>query len=556
MRKKYTTEEFVKKLSETFGERYDTSKVEYADSQTKICLICREKDKNGVEHGEFYIAPYNLLRGRGCPKCANEKRGKHFDREYFIQRAEKKHNGKYRYLHFKPENSSTPGLITCPVHGDFEMSMNNHVNMGQGCPKCAGRSLTIVEIKEKFKEVDGGRYGCLEVEMKKLNDKWRFLCPVHGEFMQTATKHLQGQGCPKCKKVDDRTISFGEFKDKAVKVHGNIYEYPEQEIHGYKGSVDIICKIHGKFSQLVVNHLQGCGCPKCSNNNSKGEDGIAEFLSDNGFGVFVRKDRGVIPPYEVDIYFPEQKIGIEYNGLLWHSDKYRPDSDYHLKKTNMCAKQGIRLIHIYEDEWLCKREIVESRLRSIFGKMENRVYARECEIREAGYEETKEFLEKSHIQGNCVSKYRYGLYKDNELVSVMTFGKLRKNTGNNGKDGSFELLRFCNKLETTVVGGASRLLKHFIEINHPDEIVSYSDRRWSDGSMYRTLGFTLDHTSKPNYFYVVNGKRENRFAYRKDILVEKYGCDPDMSEKLFMETKGWYRIYDCGTMVWKKKLIS
>ena len=115
------------------------------------------------------------------------------------------------------------------------------------------------------------------------------------------------------------------------------------------------------------------------------------------------------------------------------------------------------------------------------------------------------------------------------------------------------MLRFCNKLNTSVVGGASKLLKHFIKEIEPNEIISYSDRRWGSGNMYEQLGFTLDHISKPNYFYVIKGKRENRFAYRKDILIREYGCPEDMSEHEFMLSKGWYRIYDCGTKVWKLK---
>ena len=136
----------------------------------------------------------------------------------------------------------------------------------------------------------------------------------------------------------------------------------------------------------------------------------------------------------------------------------------------------------------------------------------------------------------------------------MTFGKPRKNLGSKGQENVYELLRFCPKLDTTVIGGASRLLKHFIKTMQPKEIISYSDRRWSDGNLYRKLGFELDHISQPNYFYVVNGKRKNRFALRKDVLVRDYGCDPTMSEREFTKTKGWYRIYDCGTMDWKLKI--
>lgn len=540
---RYTTETFIEKSNSVHGNKYDYSKVEYVDSKTPVCIIC-------PEHGEFWQEPVLHLRGRGCHECGKKRQGKRYGREYYIERAMEVHGGKYVYNHFEPTDAMTPGLITCPIHGDFSMSMNSHVNQGQGCPKCRHSGLTLEDIRGMLAEADGGRYECIETERKNMNDKWRFLCPVHGEFEQSATKHLSGQGCPKCKKSLEKFITFDEFVDRARKVHGDRYEYPEQEMHGYKGYVDVICKVHGEFRQNVTNHLQGCGCPKCANNNSRQEEELIDFLSSEGFGEFIRKDRKLISPYELDVYFPDRRIAIEYDGLRWHSDRYRVDSGYHLQKTELCRERGVRLIHIFEDEWVGKREIVESRLRSIFGKVEKRIYARECEIHEVSYGESKVFLEKSHLQGNCPSKYRYGLYYNGEIVSLMTFGGLRKNLGSCGRENAYELLRFCNRLNTVVVGGASRLLRHFVRDVCPDEVISYCDRRWSDGGMYRALGFSLDHVSRPNYFYVIKGRRENRFGYRKDILIKKYGCKPEMSEKEFMDSMGWYRIYDCGSMVW------
>ena len=132
----------------------------------------------------------------------------------------------------------------------------------------------------------------------------------------------------------------------------------------------------------------------------------------------------------------------------------------------------------------------------------------------------------------------------------MTFGNLRKNLGSTSKEGCYELLRFCNKLNTTVVGGASKLFKHFLKEYKPKEVISYCDRRWSEGNLYEMLGFEFSHNSKPNYFYVINGKRENRFKYRKDILV-KEGFDPNKSEHEIMLERGIYRIYDCGCKVYK-----
>ena len=220
----------------------------------------------------------------------------------------------------------------------------------------------------------------------------------------------------------------------------------------------------------------------------------------------------------------------------------------------MCENAKIQLVHIFEDEWLYKPDIVKSRLKSIFGITLNKIYARKCIIKDVSFKESKEFLDQNHIQGNCMSKYRYGLYYDNELVSLMTFGSNRKNLGSNSKKDCYELLRFCNKLNTTVIGGASKLLKHFVKTHSPKEIISYCDRRWSQGDLYEKLGFKFDHVSQPNYYYVIKGKRENRFKYRKSELV-KQGFDKNKTEHEIMLERGIYRIYDCGTKayIWKKE---
>ena len=187
----------------------------------------------------------------------------------------------------------------------------------------------------------------------------------------------------------------------------------------------------------------------------------------------------------------------------------------------------------------------------MLGLTNNTIYARKCEIREVSSKNAKEFLDENHLQGNCVAKIRYGLFYNNELVSLMTFGKSRHFIGNNS--GKIELLRFCNKINTNVIGGASKLFKYYINNNEFSEIISYADNRWSSGKLYEVLGFTLYNTSKPNYFYVIGNKREYRFNFRKNILMKKYNCPKDMSEKEFCKQHKWYRIYDCGCLCFKFK---
>jgi hypothetical protein len=137
----------------------------------------------------------------------------------------------------------------------------------------------------------------------------------------------------------------------------------------------------------------------------------------------------------------------------------------------------------------------------------------------------------------------------------MTFGLPRINMGGKKEEGSYELVRFCNKLNTNVVGGASKLFRHFVETMNPIGIVSYSDKRWSLGNLYKVLGFKHTHDSKPNYFYVDGMERKNRLGFRKSVLVNE-GYDREKSEHEIMMDREIYRIYDCGTMVWKWKNTS
>ena len=235
--------------------------------------------------------------------------------------------------------------------------------------------------------------------------------------------------------------------------------------------------------------------------------------------------------------------------MYWHNSKFK-DSNYHLDKLNDCEEKGIKLIQIFEDEWDNKQEITKSRLLNILNLTKRKIFARKTEMREVNSSLSMKFLRENHIQGELGSSIKLGLFYNNELVSLMTFGSLRKNLGQTKKEGSWELLRFCNKLNTTVVGGASKLFKNFIENYSPKEVITYADRRWSNGEMYKHLGFNFEENTKPSYFYVANKKRENRFKYRKSELI-KQGFNKNISEKEIMEGRNILRIYDCGTKRFK-----
>jgi hypothetical protein len=263
----------------------------------------------------------------------------------------------------------------------------------------------------------------------------------------------------------------------------------------------------------------------------------------------IEGDRNILNNLELDIYIPSKNIAIEFDGLYWHNELFK-DKNYHLNKTELCEEKGIKLIHVFEDEWTFKQEIVKSRIKNILGFSERKIYARKCEIKEVKTKDKTKFLNENHIQGTVGSNINLGLYHNGELVSLMTFGDLRINMGQKSKDNIYELLRFCNKLNTNVVGGASKLYEHFIKIHKPNELISYADRRWSQGELYKKLGFELTHKTQPNYWYVIDNNRKHRFGFRKDMLI-KEGFNKELSEHEIMLKRKIYRIYDCGNFAFK-----
>lgn len=538
---------FLEKAKKVHGDKYDYSKVEYVNSTTKVCIIC-------PEHGEFWQEPAAHLRGYNCPKCANIKRGDTFryDLDSFIKKAKAIHGDKYDYSKTNYVNAYTKVCVICPKHGEFYMLPQNHI-LGQGCPKCAGRGLNTEEIVKKFIEVHGDKYDYSKVEFHKMHEKVCIICPKHGEFWQTPSKHLLGQSCPKCRienRANDRKLTTEEFVAKAREIHGDKYIYDKTVYKGTYEYLTITCPKHEDFKQRANDHLNGHGCPICGNNMSIAETDIEKYINSLNIETESKK-RGILSNNkEIDIFIPNYNIGIEYNGLKWHSDEFK-NKNYHLDKTIECEKNGIRLIHIFEDEWLNKKDIIKSIISNILGKTENKLYARKCELKIVDKVTKNKFLENNHIQGNINSEINLGLYYEGELVSLMSFGKLRINLGNKRhKDGEYELLRFCNKLNTTVVGGASKLFKYFVKEYKPLSIKSYCDKRWSLGKTYEVLGFDFLHDSSPNYYYIIGNNRKNRFKYRKSELI-KEGYDPNKSETEIMRERKIYRIYDCGCGVYQ-----
>ena len=244
--------------------------------------------------------------------------------------------------------------------------------------------------------------------------------------------------------------------------------------------------------------------------------------------------RDIIKPQELDVYIPSRNLAIEFDGSYWHTDEFK-DPGYHLGKTEACGALGIRLIHVFEWEWTNNKKVVKSLLSTALG-MSERVGARKCDVVEVDSHTAMEFLRENHIQGAIGSRHRLGLSHDGELVALMTFGKPRFS----GFDG-MEMLRYCCRMGTEVVGGMSRLLKHSMERFGITDVISYCNRSKFTGSSYERIGFAHTRDTAPSYWWIHN----NPFD-----MLSRYSTQMK-DEDATMRAKGYSRFYDCGTRVYE-----
>ena len=362
--------------------------------------------------------------------------------------------------------------------------------------------------------------------------------------------------------VSEKTAFYESLENDIVTPMFSVGDYCSLSLDDrHQREFDWKCKKCGNiFSSKIIycggvevdGILTHAYCPICYKELehivSRDQKEIVEYIESIYDGKVVENDRSVLNPKELDIYIPDKNLAIEYDGLYWHSEGNGHGRKSHLKKTLDCEAKGIHLVHVFENEWLHKKDIVKSRIRNLLGLHDQTIYARRCTVKEIDSKTSLTFQDINHIQGHVKSKVNLGMFNGDELVGVMTFSHPRFN-----KKYDWELVRFCNKCGYHIPGGASKLLKHFERTYHPKSIVSYADRRWSMGKLYSSIGFRLDNISPPNYWYFKRGKLESRVKYQKHKLkhlLETY--DESKSEVQNMHDNGYGRIFDCGNLVFVK----
>ena len=400
------------------------------------------------------------------------------------------------------------------------------------CDECGIEKSIAYKLYTSY-GYEGGDYLCRKCKMEKNNlEKWGVENPFQLDSVKEKIKKANlekfGVQNPSQNKQINKKIreSISKLDKKSIK---NKRESTNLEKWGVK-NVSQSKEIKNKKEETNIKNWveKNTECNPVNKHQSGKEILLLNFIKSIYTGEIIQNFR--TGRMEVDIYLPGLNLGFEFNGVWWHSDEYK-EKNFHLNKTKFLREMGIQLIHIWEDDWDLKGDIIKSQINNWLG-LSKKIWARKCYVKEVNTNHSIDFLNKNHIQGGIGSNLKLGLYKGDELVSLMTFDNLegRKRMSN----GNWNINRFCNKLDTTVVGGASKIFKYFIKNYDVNRVISYSDSDWSTGNLYEKLNFTKISEGRVDYKYVVDGKRLHKSNFKG---IEKEIPYP--------------KIWDCGKIKWE-----
>lgn len=552
---------FITKAKEIHGDKFDYSKVSYKNQSTKVCIIC-------PKHGEFWQAPGKHLSGQQCPVCSGRKS---MTTDEFINKARQIHGDKYDYSQVEYTTLNTKVHIICPKHGDFWMAPEKHL-IGEMCVKCRKDmakekcSARVDEFIEKSKALFGDKfdYGRTKIEYVNKNTPVTITCKEHGDFKQLPVVHLNSLfGCPICAQ-NARNLKLSKTTEQFIKeaneVHNHVYDYSETEYISEYDKVRVICHKtfyngveHGAFYVQPNKHLQrGTGCPHCSSATSKGEGAIYKLVCEMiGSEKVKHRDRKTIHPYEIDILIPSKNFAIEYDGLFWHNEE-RCGCEKLLDKTIKSDLKGVKLIHIFEDEWLSSPEsVIDYITRTLTPEKIQEVDVTQCTVKNVNEIEAREFLQKNSTSQFIDGTTFYGCYLNEEVVAITVFKQTTATT--------WVVTLYEEKNGINIRNGFDTIFKIFFKELNPVEVEGFLDRRWysiKEKNYFDNAGFEYIETTYPDYYYV-----DIRKSAKKRILkniLEKREHDKQYDELFIngnLNTKRVKRIRDCGYIkyVWKNK---
>lgn len=492
--------DFATKLPELLKEwnqsiaNPDPSTVLFSTSKVEIQWPCT--------NGHFFTTtPHFIARGRKCNYCNGTKILQGFNdlaskcpdsKEWWDYDKNEKTPEEVRY------GSDVKVWWKCPLSHSYEASIN-HFRHGRRCSICSGKTV----------------------------DKTTKLSNTHPLLTLEWNYDKNTDSTPE-------TISAGHDK--------KVWWECSQCQHSWESYV---------YNR--TNKLRPQGCPKCAkgSTSSKGEKQIVDFLQNNGINkneIITHKiiENSEKRKFEIDAYIPHLKIGIEFNGVYYHSEKF-VNKDYHHNKLQACKEQEIDLIQIWEDDWNYKREIVKNMLaHKLSFSQQEKIYARNAIIKEINHDKAFSFLSKNHIQGAVSASKYFGLFsKTNQLLLAVMSIRYE----NNKK--TFNIVRYATSAH--IIGGFTKIIKYIEKTYSFEKFITFSDNCISNGELYSKNGFIKDRELKPDYMYLVKKqKREHKFKYRKI----KFKTDPNLlwedgkTEKQLAVINGLLRVYDAGKIKW------
>ena len=444
-------------------------------------------------------------------------------------------------------NNNITEIPQC-VCGNFVMANKKDNNLGftQYCsPKCSRSNKTIsLEILKKLEDKDW-----LYNQRITLKKSKELIAEELGCSVIPVNKWIKIHNIPEVKynKSNTEVLKYLEDYDWLYTKH-KVEKKSCEEIASILNSSKSTVSIY--LNKLNIDANLANSYPKESKPSKECME-VVEYIKSIYNGEILIDRYGIIGELQLDIYLPELNIAFEYNGVYSHL--YRPeypiekfaqrkDARYHVEKTKRCEAMGIQLIHIFSSSWKMKTELWKSFIKNKLKLVNDKIYARKCYVREITTYEKDTFLEENHLQGKDKSLYKFGLFNNGYLISVITFGKSRYN-----QNYTWELIRFCVKRDVSVVGGFSKLLAHFKKM-YDGSIVSYADRTYSNGNMYAKNGFSLLCVNKPSYWYVAKNSEQllHRSNFKKSKLLTN--DNEHLTEEEIMFENGYSKIFNCGTL--------
>nr|QMP83597.1 MAG: hypothetical protein [Caudoviricetes sp.] len=531
MPKKLTRDEFLEKAIAVHGKLYDYKKVNYVNYSTKVEIIC-------IEHGSFFQTPERHLLGRGCnhKECLKVKREQTCLERYGVTVSSKSNLvvNKIKKTHAEKSEEEKKEILlkqqeTCLERYDAKTPFQSKI-----CNEKRKQTMTLKYGTEFALQNEECRNKSKESNKKTLLERYgvdhNFKIDGVVEKRKSSWLDIYGVENASQKHIPKETLDLLNNKEWLIDQH-----------HNKEKSLSKISEELNIWGSLLGTYFKKHNIQLRKFKFSRQEKEIVDFLNDYASNI-ITFDRTILNGKELDAYLPDFNLAIEFNGLYWHSEKYR-DETYHIGKTVDCSNKGIQLIHIFEDEWENKQEIVKSILLSKLGIYSKKIYARKCVVKQINSIKVRNFIEENHIQGNCPAIKYYSLWYDGEIVSALSINKSRF------EKGKYEIVRYVTKCNTQIVGGFSKLLKRAKE--DFGELYSYTDLRYFTGEIYRYSG-TFIRRSKPGYFWTKGIIRISRYKTQKRNLSKiLQNFDENETEIENMIKNGYVRIFDCGHDLFK-----